>query len=737
MLKTKAWEINMVPDAQGSRKQKEKVWISENTQKIYAPEDHPENSTSPIFYLSMKRLEEVISKARDRLLSIQYAEGYWVFDLEADSTITSEYIMLQRFLGREIDLKLKWRLGRYLLSKQLANGGWPLHDEDGLANISASTKAYFALKLLGHSYNAPPMVKARQMILGLGGAAKANVFTRISLALFGQIPWRTTPAMPVEIMLLPRWFFFHLNKVSYWSRTVIVPLLILYDNRPVCELKPGEDIMELFPGSPGEIGHLDTFVHSAWRKNLFILLDRMLKRFVRYVPGTVHQKALKHAEKWTLDHMQGEGGIGAIFPAMANAVMALKVLGYPEDHPDYVRGLKAIDELLLHCHEKRPELFHSSTEGMGLHPSFALKTESQTGPNQAIGGDKSFCQPCNSPIWDTCLILSALMEAGVSPDRSEISKCIKWIFSKQIHVKGDWAERVPDLESGCWAFEFENNLYPDLDDTAMVLMALLRAGAMERKGNKEKIFKAVNWVLGMQNSDGGWAAFDIDNRSLYLNDIPFADHGALLDPSTSDVTARCVEMLSMFGYPRNFPAIVRGIDFLRKEQEDNGAWYGRWGVNYIYGTWSVLCGLRQAGEIMSKPYIRRAVEWLKSCQNSDGGWGETCYSYEDPQLAGKGESTSSQTGWALLGLMAAGEVKSAAVQRGVRYLLNRQNGQGGWDEKHFTGTGFPRVFYLHYHGYSQYFPLWALSTYQKLRKAEKMSREQMKLKSPGILPAIV
>ena len=657
-------------------------------------ESKPPTRTTSLF--TVKRLTEAISKARDRFLAIQNAKGYWAFDLEADSTIPSEYILLQRFLGRETAPDLKEGMGNYLRNRQIENGGWPLFYA-GAADISASVKAYFALKQLGDPPDAPHMVKAREFILDQGGAAKVNVFTRITLALFGQIPWKTTPAMPVEIMLLPKWFFFHLHKVSYWSRTVIVPLLILNARRPVCHLKPEEGVKELFVEPPHELRHLDHLMPRNLGKNLFIFLDRILKMVDPIIPRTSRKKATRLAENWTIKRMQGEGGIGAIFPAMANAVMALKTLGYPDDQPDVVRGLKAIDDLLV------------------------------------TRGNETFCQPCVSPIWDTCLSLSAVLEAGLSPDHKAVTSATSWLFEKQIQVSGDWTYRVPDVESAGWAFQFENTFYPDVDDTPMVLMALLRAGALDKKDYKEKIGKAVNWVIGMQSSDGGWGSFDVDNNYLYLNNIPFADHGALLDPSTSDLTGRCIELLAMLGYGRDFPPIAKALKFLRKEQEDCGAWFGRWGVNYIYGTWSVLKGLERLGEDVSQPYIHKAVEWLKSCQNPDNGWGETCYSYKDPSLAGKGDSTVSQTALALLGLMAVGEVESSSVQRGIHYLINAQDNAGGWDEPFFTGTGFPNVFYLCYHGYRQFFPLWALSEYRRLRTGKLTRQDEVSLRHPADL----
>ncbi len=492
----------------------------------------------PLF--TMERLTEAITKAREYLLSTQNQKGYWVFNLEADTTIPSEYILLQRFLGREIQPELSKRLARYIRARQLEDGGWPLYT-DGKADISATVKAYFALKLLGDRQDEHHMAQARRLILGQGGAAKVNVFTRITLALFGQIPWRTAPAMPIEIMLLPRWFFFNLYKVSYWSRTVIVPLLILYARRWVCRLGLEEGVTELFVDPPETLRHLDRFIPRSMRKSAFVLLDRLLKVIDPFMPHGLGERALKRAEQWTVERMQGEGGIGAIFPAMANAVMALKVLGYPDDHPDVARGIRAIEDLVL----------------------------SQ--------GEEAFCQPCLSPIWDTCLSLSALLEAGLPPDHEGVTRAVEWLFKKQIRVPGDWSYRAADLKSGGWGFQFENTFYPDVDDTPMVLMALLRTGILKREEYQERLARAVNWVVGMQSSDGGWGAFDIDNNYLYLNDIPFADHGALLDPSTSDLTGRCIELLAMLGHGRDFPPIARGLKFVQYDQEDFGGWFGRGG----------------------------------------------------------------------------------------------------------------------------------------------------------------
>ncbi len=633
-----------------------------------------------------KGLFKTIGDARGALAARQEPAGFWVFDLEADVTIPAEYLILQRFLQRDIDKGLRERLTCYIRRKQLPDGGWPLY-EGGFSDISATVKGYFALKLSGDSPDAEHMVRAKQLILSLGGAAHVNVFTRIMLALYGQIPWRTVPAIPVQIMLLPRWFFFHIDKVSYWSRTVIVTLLIFCSRRTVCKLRPEEGLPELFVSSPESIRHIDKYVSGRMRKNFLIFIDRLLKKGNRLIAPLWREKATKLAESFILEKMSCENGIGAIFPPMVNCLVTLHVLGYSKDHPHMARGIKALDDLLLDR------------------------------------GDESFCQPCFSPVWDTCLALAAMEEsaAGAGGWQGRES-AIKWLLERQIKVSGDWSCNAPFLEPGGWAFQFENDFYPDTDDTAMVVMALLRAGVMDKEEYMEPLGKAVNWILGMQNKDGSWGAFDIDNNYTYLNDIPFADHGALLDPGTSDVTGRCVEALSMLGYRRDFPPVARAIEFLRSEQEECGAWFGRWGVNYIYGTWSVLVALKQAGEDMSLPYIKKAAQWLRSVQNVDGGWGETCYSYSNAALAGMGESTPSQTAWAIMALMSVLGWDDEAVRRGVDYLKKNQRSDGEWDEKFYTGTGFPRVFFLKYHGYRLYFPLWALGVYDRL-KAGKLTRE--------------
>lgn len=647
-------------------------------------------------------LTRTVQISADALLEKQAEEGFWRFDLEADTTIPAEYLFLQYFLGT-VDATRQAKLADYILNRQLQDGSWPLY-EGGPGNISASVKSYFALKLAGKDPASPEMKLARQWVLTHGGAEGANVFTRITLAVYGQIPWRTVPAMMAEVIWLPKWFLlFNLHKVSYWSRCVIVPLLIIFATRPVHTLTINQGITELFVRNPRSLKHLDRFNQGSLLKNLFILIDRMLKIAETFVPAGLRALSVRKAEKWMREHMRGEGGIGAIFPAMANAVMALKILGHDTTDPDMRRGIKAIEDLVL-------------------------ENEKET-----------YVQPCVSPIWDTCLSISALTEAGVSVDTASIQSATDWLFEKQVFVRGDWSENAPDLDGGGWAFQFENDLYPDVDDSSMVIMALLRAGAQANPDKRRRIAQGVNWVLGMQNPDGGWGAFDIDNHYEYLNNIPFADHGALVDPSTADLTGRCIEMLAMLGYDRSFPPIARGIQFLRQEQELSGSWYGRWGVNYIYGTWAVLVGLGALGEDPSQPYIRKAINWLKSIQNSDGGWGENCDSYDDPDLQGCYESTASQTAWALLGLMAVGEVNSESVTQGINYLLRTNEGAGGWKEMPYTGTGFPRVFYLRYHGYSHYFPLWALGVHHRLMLGKPTRQQEVCAGGPielGPMPVV-
>lgn len=641
--------------------------------------DSPAFQQAPLKHLEpiSDSLQVALQRAASALAGRQAKDGHWLFELEADATIPSEYMFLHYFM-RTVDKQREAKIAVYIRRRQHENGSWSLY-EAGPGDISATVKAYFALKLAGDSPDAPHMTNARQWILANGGAESVNVFTRITLAVFGQIPWRTVPAMPVEMMLLPKWWFFNLSKVSYWSRCVIVPLLIIFAKRPMVEIGESQGLRELFLEEPSSLKQLDKFRPGKTLHNAFILLDRVLKVVDKLTPGFIRRAALNRAEQWMRDHTKGKGGIGAIYPAMANAAVALRCLGASEDDPDYIRTMQAIEDLVLD-HEQ-----------------------------------EAYCQPCVSPVWDTCISLTALTESGAQPEHPSVKKAVEWLLDQQVFVQGDWSDQAKDLDPGGWAFQFENDRYPDVDDTGMVLMSLLRAGVQDQEHKVKRINQAVNWILGMQNPDGSWGAFDIGNDHEYLNNIPFADHGALVDPGTADLTSRCVELLAMLGYGPDFPPLKRAVEFLQSDQEEFGAWYGRWGVNYIYGTWSVLSAIGVLGEDTAKPYVQKAIAWLKEIQNEDGGWGESCNSYDDEILRGKGESTASQTAWALLALMAVGEVETAQVQRGIEFLTRTQNAAGEWDEELYTGTGFPRVFYLRYHGYSKYFPVWALAMYGRLR----------------------
>lgn len=641
----------------------------------------PTPPTTPL--PDVEAVDALVTEMRAAMNSEQRPDGHWVFELEADATIPAEYIFLQHFLGqveapkfREIEPKI----AAHLRAIQGGDGGWPLF-HDGEMDISASVKAYFALKLAGDLPEAPHMRRAREAILAAGGAAQSNVFTRIALALFGQVPWRAVPEMPVEIMLLPRWFPFHLSKVSYWSRTVIAPLLIVMDKKPEAANPRGVSIRELFVDPPEQSGYQMNATGSPLGA-IFAGIDRVLRLSDPLRPRAKRQKAIHAAMEFVKERLNGEDGLGGIFPAMANAAMAFHALGYDWDDPDYRLTREAIDRLLFY---------------------------------RADG--TVTCQPCLSPIWDTCLAAHAMLEAGEPGDSDTFTRAFDWLLEREItEVRGDWAWRRAEAPIGGWPFQYNNAHYPDVDDTAVVVMAMDRAGS---EASKPAMERAAKWVVAMQSKNGGWGAFDADNAYEYLNHIPFADHGALLDPPTVDVSARCLSMLAQLGYGRDNTVVRRGLDYVRREQEEDGSWYGRWGVNYIYGTWSVLCALNACGEDMQAPYVRKAVNWLKERQRADGGWGEDCATYWLERRDEVKGSTASQTAWALLGLMAAGEVESAAVSRGIAYLQSLPREGARWAEDYWTGNGFPRVFYLKYHGYSAYFPLWALARYRNLMRGNQ------------------
>lgn len=622
--------------------------------------------------------EALIRTQTQRLLDMQHDDGHIVFELESDTTIPSEYVFLQHFLGT-IDPAKEAKIAAYLRRIQNdGDGSWPLfYDGDG--DLSATIKAYWALKLTGEDVQAPHMVKARAWILARGGAAKANVFTRIMMALFAQIPWRGVPVIPVEVMLLPRWFPFHISKIAYWSRTVVVPMTVLFALKAQARNPTGINIRELFVTPPEDekvynINPTGTFVGDC-----FLVLDKVLRVCEPAFPKWLRKRAINRAVAFVTERLNGEDGLGAIYPAMANTVMAYDALGYAESHPDLTIAKQSVEGLLV-------------------------ETE-----------DEIYCQPCMSPVWDTSLAAHALMEAGVEAGDARLDGALDWLKDKQIlDVVGDWSVRRPDVRPGGWAFQYNNDYYPDVDDTAVVAMAMHRTGKADYTHSVER---AAEWIVGMQSSSGGWGAFEPENEHFYLNSIPFADHGALLDPPTEDVTARCVSFLAQLDKERFAEPIARGVAYLKRDQQPDGSWWGRWGANYVYGTWSVLCALNAAGEDMNAAYVQRAVAWLKARQQPDGGWGEDLLTYYEEHKSAVKASTASQTAWAVLGLMAAGDVESDAVKRGVAYLQEAPRDGARWQEKLFTGIGFPKVLYLKYHGYPAYFPLWAVARYQSLMQS--------------------
>jgi squalene-hopene/tetraprenyl-beta-curcumene cyclase len=626
----------------------------------------------------MTDLDDAIARAAAALKRLQQPDGHFVFELEADATIPAEFVLLLHFLDR-VEPKLERKIGVYLRSIQGTHGGWPLF-HDGAFNLSASVKAYFALKMIGDHPEAPHMARARAAILAAGGAERANVFTRAQLALYGEVPWRAVPAMPVEIMHLPRWFPFHIDKISYWSRTVLVPLMVLMALRPKARNPRGVHVAELFCTPPSQVRDWIRGPYRSGWGHVFRQLDRVLQLAAPVMPAWWRRSAVQKAVAFVTVRLNGEDGLGGIYPAMANTVMMFDTLGYPPEHPDAAIAWAALRKLLV---------------------------EEQ---------DRAYCQPCLSPVWDTGLAGHALAEAE-GGQAAPVVAANGWLREKQIlDVVGDWQAARPKARPGGWAFQYENPHYPDVDDTAVVAMLLHR---QDPQAHAEVIGRARDWVLGMQGRDGGWGAFDADNNHHYLNHIPFADHGALLDPSTADVTARCVSFLAQTGMAAEAPPMARALAWLRREQEADGSWFGRWGTNYIYGTWSVLCALNAAGLGADDPAVARAVAFLVAVQREDGGWGEDNESYDQAPAGRYHRSNPSQTAWALLGLMAAGQADHPSVLRGVAWLEAQQGRDGGWREEPYTAVGFPRVFYLRYHGYKLFFPLLALARYRNLRQSNE------------------
>jgi squalene-hopene/tetraprenyl-beta-curcumene cyclase len=644
---------------------------------------HPAPTSAPLPGLQNSGVEAALQAAKDCLLARQERDGHWVGELQGDTILESEYVLLMAFLGREHEPRVQ-KAATYLLDQQMPEGGWTNYPE-GPVDVSVSVKAYFALKLSGHDPQAPHMLRARAVIRALGGAARSNSFTKFYLALLGQFPYGNCPAVPPEMMLLPRWMYVSIYAMSSWTRTIVVPLSIFYAHKPVRAIPREKGVAELFllPPQTPLWPHPPSKRWLTWT-NFFIGVDWVLKALERFAPRKLRAAAVRTATRWMLDHFEDSDGLGAIFPPIIYTIISLRCLGYADDSPEMQYALKQLDDLVLE------------------------------------EADTVRIQPCFSPVWDTALSLNALAMAGESGQSRPVAKAARWLLDREVRRPGDWSVANQGLEPGGWFFEYRNGFYPDTDDTAMVLMALARTGHAGTPQGHPAAERGLRWLLGMQNKDGGWAAFDRDIDHEILTRIPFADHNAMLDPSCPDITARVLEALGQFGYRSDHPQVKRGIEFIARSQDRRGCWLGRWGVNYIYGTWQVLIGLQAVDFDMQHSMVRRAVAWLKSTQQPGGGWGETCRSYDDPELAGQGTPTASQTAWSLLALIAAGEAGSDEVRAGIDWLVATQQVDGCWNEEQFTGTGFPKVFYLKYHMYSLYFPLMALARYRSALRHERV-----------------
>lgn len=628
--------------------------------------------------VTASKLPDAIAASQNYLLSIQNPQGYWWAELESNVTITAEVVLLHKIWGTDKSRPLE-KVEAYLRSQQREHGGWELFYDDG-GELSTSVEAYMALRLLGVPPTDPAMLRARKFIIEQGGISRTRIFTKLHLALIGCYSWQGIPSLPPWVMLLPENFFFNIYEMSSWARSSTVPLLIVCDRKPIFPIDPAINLNELYAEGIEQVKY--ELPRSGNWTDIFLTLDSGFKLAENLNLVPFRTEGIKAAEKWILERQEATGDWGGIIPAMLNSLLALRCLDYDAADPIVERGLQAID-------------------------NFAIET-----------ADTYRVQPCVSPVWDTAWAIRALVDSGLAPDHPAVVRSAEWLLNKQILDYGDWAVKNRQGKPGAWAFEFDNRFYPDVDDTAVVVMALNQVKLPNEKLKHQAMRRAVDWIASMQCKAGGWAAFDLDNDQDWLNLIPYGDLKAMIDPNTADVTARVLEMLGSCHLSIDRYKQQRAIQYLLNEQEPEGCWFGRWGVNYIYGTSGALAALSFVAPQTHRYNIEQGAAWLISCQNSDGGWGETCRSYDDPRLKGKGRSTASQTAWALIGLMAAGRATGnfakPAIERGIDYLLVTQLPNGSWDEADFTGTGFPSHFYLKYHLYQQYFPLIALGQSQKL-----------------------
>jgi squalene-hopene/tetraprenyl-beta-curcumene cyclase len=651
--------------------------MSRSSDVISLPSARPDLEQA--YSASDAEISQAINRAQENLLRQQKDDGHWCGELIVDSTLCSDYVLFMHWCG-EVDGQFQRRCVQHILKRQLLDGGWNIY-QGGPSEINASVKAYFALKLAGCSADAPFMHEARANIMRLGGIPQMNTFSKLYLALLGQFPWKYLPTIPAEMALLPSWMPFHIYKMSSWSRAMLMPLAIINHFKPTRVLPGEKQLHELYPigteQSDLRLPRSERF--WTWR-NFFLRVEDVLKFLHPLGFRPLRRQALEKAERWMVERIgEGSDGLAAVYPAMLNSLIALRVLGYSKTDPVYAKAEKDFAGLFV----DDPEDFR--------------------------------IQPCLSPIWDTAINIISLAESGVSPEHPALQKAADWLIKKEVRIRGDWAVNNSHPEASGWAFEYNNIYYPDTDDTAMVLMALRLVRPNDPQSLNELFRRALGWQLSFQCDDGGWAAFDKNVTTPWLEDMPFADHNAILDPTCSDLTARTLELFGYIGFDAKAQCVRDAIQYLIDTQDDDGSWYGRWGVNYVYGTWQVLRGLRAIGQDMTQDWILRGREWLESCQNSDGGWGETCETYDNPATKGIGESTASQTAWAVMALCACGDLDRPSIQRGLRFLLSSQKPDGSWDEEQITGTGFPRVFYLKYDMYRQNFPLLALATYVNYR----------------------
>jgi squalene-hopene/tetraprenyl-beta-curcumene cyclase len=640
-------------------------------------EEYTSTSTAPALVREQdwaQKFPDSIERGAEHLLSLQAKEGYWLGELEADTTLESDYIYFLFVLGKADPVRIE-KLANYVRQRQLQDGGWSIYP-GGPSELNATCKAYFALKLAGDDPRAPHLIAARDTIHRLGGLEHANSYVRFYLALVGAVGWELVPAIPPELMLLPNWFFINIYEMSSWTRGIVIPMAILSALRPDWRLPEHARVDELFKDPSNKTVAFEWSKQLISWKNFFLALDRALKVYEKLPWKPLRQRAIREAKQWMLQHIERTDGLAAIYPAMMNSIFALMALGYGPDDPLTWREIKEFSRFEIE------------------------------------DADTIRLQPCVSPVWDTCIAMVALEEAGVAPDHPALVQAADWILSKQILGPGDWQVKDKDAEPGGWAFEFRNDYYPDVDDTAFVLMALQRVKFPDEKRMEGALRRGVQWMLSMQNRDGGWAAFDRDNDRKLLCNIPFADHNAMIDPSTADVTARVLECLGRFGWTAEHPAVRRAVKFLLRDQCQDGSWFGRWGVNYVYGTSGVLRALETLS-LNAQDYCKRAVSWLKAVQKPDGSFGESLRSYHVESSKGQGDSTPSQTAWGLIGLLAAADPSDPAVFKAAESLVHQQNEDGSWDEDDFTGTGFPCVFYLKYHLYRNSFPVYALARFYK------------------------